>query len=71
MNVIGIPTAAKILGQSPRTTQRQAVAGELPHLGQLEGDGAYLFDRDAIVQVRDDRIAAERARLDELERSAS
>lgn len=72
MNVIGIATAAEILGQSQRTTQRQAAAGDLPNLGNLEGreKGAYLFDRDAIVAVRDERIAVERARLNDLEATA-
>lgn len=71
MNVIGIATTAKILGQSPRTTTRQAEAGDIPVYGRLEGDsGAYLFDRAEIIRIRDERIAAERARLDELEQSA-
>lgn len=71
MNVIGTTTAARLLGQSTRMTQRQAEAGELPTIGSLEGErGPRLFDRDAIVAIRNERIAAERARLDQLEQTA-
>lgn len=67
MHIIGIAAAAGILGQSARKTQRQALAGDLPTVDRLEGKrGAYLFDRAAIIRVRDQRIAAQRQRLDEL-----
>jgi excisionase family DNA binding protein len=42
---------ADLLGLPRRTIQRQAKAGQLPTIGKLPGSrGAYLFDRDSIVE---------------------
>lgn len=64
---IGTRTVARLLGRNVRTVKRQAADGTLPTISRLDGDGAYVFDRAAIVAIRDAEIAAERARLDELE----
>jgi hypothetical protein len=42
---------AGLLGLPRRTIQRQAKTGQLPTIGKLPGTrGAYLFDRDVILE---------------------
>jgi excisionase family DNA binding protein len=42
---------AALLGLPKRTIQRRAKAGQLPTIGKLPGiRGAYLFDRNTIVE---------------------
>lgn len=67
MQVIGTAAVAKILGLSTRTTIRQVEAGLIPLHGKLGGDKrpTLLFDRDAIIRLRDDRFAERRRQLDE------
>lgn len=65
---IGTATVARLLGLSRRTVKRQAAEGKLPTVARLDGDtGAFVFDRADILALRDERIAAERQRLAELE----
>lgn len=68
-DTIGAATVATIFGVSKRTILRWVIEGELPTVGTAAG--AYLFDRDAIIAIRDARIDALRQSLDELERKVA
>jgi hypothetical protein len=58
-DLIGTPEAAKLLDKSPRTIHRMVKAGLLTPAFTAPGGphGAYLFERTAIEQVRDQRSA--------------
>lgn len=50
---------AKRLGRPLRTVTRHAKDGILPTIGKVDGPrGAYLFDRDAIEAIANERGAA-------------
>lgn len=70
VKLIGTKRAAEILGVPTRTLRRWAFSGTVRPHTQPDETGAYLFDEAAVIQVRDERIAAQRARLDEIEQSA-
>lgn len=72
LDIVSGSTAARILGIKIRTFYRWVERGRVVPLTKLDGDtGAYVFDRAAIVALRDERIAAERERLATLETEAS
>lgn len=49
--LLTVPQVATRLGKSPRTIQRMAISGELPHVQKLQGaTGPYVFDA-AVVEL--------------------
>ena len=57
-DLVTSPEAGQLLGNSARTVQRMADAGDLPYRQKLPGpNGAYLFDR-AVIEAKAAEYAA-------------
>lgn len=65
---IGTGTTARLLGVSTRTVKRQAgtpgtdLAAAV--VTRLDGDGAFVFDRAKVVEIVEQRIAADLRRIE-------
>lgn len=69
--LVGTVEAAAILGISVPAMKRLIRAGGIVAAHKFPGgNGAYVFERDHVVRIRDARIAAMRAELDTLEQLA-
>ncbi len=57
--IVSAAWTAKRLGQPLRTVTRHAKTGVIPTIGKVQGPrGAYLFDRDVIEAIANERGAA-------------